>query len=636
MDSDTLHTASTYLNNLLLARGLLRNGKALDFAKPTRDTRAQVINLVHDLLLRRDKEQEGREQAALILRSLRAEQTRKDGEIERLQTRLAEKDRALVQAQTEARNAKAEMRKTEANAKGLQDHVVRLKTMVGQVKTQCTNDVKKRDLQIERLRSHLQGQQRGNKSNIVAPTINITGGSGVTRCGTAFNASVRELQDPEYSLKQETNEFLTQLSQSLSDENDGLIALVRGTLATLKESLGLPETTSRACDSTTGSMESVHGLDTSLSSSIMVMSYEQLASELGATVATLKTLLTSPNFVSVEEVDIRDEEIARLREGWERMETRWKEVLFMMDGWRTRMEKTGDTINLDDLRKGLGLGVGFDTMTYAEPDQSEHDVHLSDEGLDADSDSGVDNTDVGETKKRPEAQDAPPDVAAIEPPGFFDLRPARTRTLRPRSINLLSPRKVAFAVEAVSEKKAAQESRFEEEAENARLLETPTIDKPKKQRAARKAAEILAQDVDERHLSQVSTLGILNAIAVLTTKQSRKRHSSPRPLSTEPGPKYPAQGNHDVTSSSFVEEDVPNLTVEEKLHAAQEEAEEAVRAPATCTAAVDDENTQADLELADEITQLRSPAKKSKIKGRPRRRKSTLSPEELESLLGFD
>ena len=64
MDHDTLNTASTYLNNLLLARGLLRDSKALDFAKPTRDTRAQIINLVHDLLLRRDRDQENREQIA--------------------------------------------------------------------------------------------------------------------------------------------------------------------------------------------------------------------------------------------------------------------------------------------------------------------------------------------------------------------------------------------------------------------------------------------------------------------------------------------------------------------------------------------------------------------------------------------
>jgi len=66
MDHSNLKTASSYVNNLLLARGLLRNGKPVDFAKlaapPTKKTdpganatvTAQVINLVHDLILRKD------------------------------------------------------------------------------------------------------------------------------------------------------------------------------------------------------------------------------------------------------------------------------------------------------------------------------------------------------------------------------------------------------------------------------------------------------------------------------------------------------------------------------------------------------------------------------------------------------
>lgn len=60
MDSSSLKTASAYINNLLLARGLLRDGKSIEFARPhkgeggTEATMAQIINLVHDMVLRRD------------------------------------------------------------------------------------------------------------------------------------------------------------------------------------------------------------------------------------------------------------------------------------------------------------------------------------------------------------------------------------------------------------------------------------------------------------------------------------------------------------------------------------------------------------------------------------------------------
>lgn len=60
MESRSLNTASTYINNLLLSRGLLRDGAPIDFATPekakggTDATMVRVMNLVHDLILRRD------------------------------------------------------------------------------------------------------------------------------------------------------------------------------------------------------------------------------------------------------------------------------------------------------------------------------------------------------------------------------------------------------------------------------------------------------------------------------------------------------------------------------------------------------------------------------------------------------
>ena len=60
MDSRNLHTASSYINNLLLSRGLLRNGTPIAFADPAKAdggvdaTMSKVMNLIHDMILRRD------------------------------------------------------------------------------------------------------------------------------------------------------------------------------------------------------------------------------------------------------------------------------------------------------------------------------------------------------------------------------------------------------------------------------------------------------------------------------------------------------------------------------------------------------------------------------------------------------
>lgn len=60
MEPQNLQAASTYINNVLLARGLLKSGHPIDFANPedeeggTAATMGRIINLVNDLVLRRD------------------------------------------------------------------------------------------------------------------------------------------------------------------------------------------------------------------------------------------------------------------------------------------------------------------------------------------------------------------------------------------------------------------------------------------------------------------------------------------------------------------------------------------------------------------------------------------------------
>lgn len=60
MEPHNLEAASTYINNVLLARGLLKSGSPIDFAQPDNDeggvatTMGRIINLVNDLVLRRD------------------------------------------------------------------------------------------------------------------------------------------------------------------------------------------------------------------------------------------------------------------------------------------------------------------------------------------------------------------------------------------------------------------------------------------------------------------------------------------------------------------------------------------------------------------------------------------------------
>ncbi len=239
--------------------------------------------------------------------------------------------------------------------------MVRLKGTVAQIRTQCATDVRRRDGEIQRLKRHLEGR-RGRDGNFgQVGVVVVTPGMSKGPQGKRIGETEADLESPAYSLKQETTEFLTQLSQGLSDENDALIGLVRGTLATLRSLQGLSE--SEQGPEMDGGFENTDAANAMIGGP---PSYEALATSTDEVLEHLRGLLTNPSFVPLEEVEIREDEIQRLREGWEKMAARWKEAVALMDGWKKRMVDTGDTINLDDLRVGLNLGSGIPTAQEAQ------------------------------------------------------------------------------------------------------------------------------------------------------------------------------------------------------------------------------------------------------------------------------
>ncbi|KAF2017835.1 hypothetical protein BU24DRAFT_460828 [Aaosphaeria arxii CBS 175.79] len=654
-DQYNLKTAASYINNLLLARGLLRDGKPIEFAHPSRAeggkevTMSQIINLVHDLILKRDRDQEHRESIAATLRTLRTEATRQTLALEKAQTRNEDLSRQLSLAQSQERSARAALRTAESSARSLREEMLRLKTTVQQVRTSCANDIRKRDIQMQRLKSHLTSQQRGNKTGLVGASITINPGNmGLGAMGSTRD-DAPDVEDPEYSLKQETTEFLTQLSQSLSDENDNLIGLVRSTLMTLREVQGMPE--AQRLDEGEGLSTIGEEEEASREGMLQALptSYEALATDMDGVLDNLKNLLTNPNFVSLEEVEMREEEIVKLRTGWETMEARWRDTMALMDRWRKRIASGDNTINLEELKLGMGLGAGLENF------------HREDESLsaaeeeDASSvfDEVVDEPEV-EDPPSPEADDVPERTSASD---IFKLKLQPTQpALREGSGNVKSPakspRKVAFSASIPN-----TPSQIEIENADASELDGEEVSKPSRPTSTSKLSTTLSVERTSRPTSQDSrnprhvrcdkiadrlekmasnvtfpfTHSFSSSLSYsslslfdLTTDpdvddmQAKKRHSSPHAHPDEPSPK---------------------LTVQDKLKVAQAEAEAAALAEGLNSEATANEGNgvggDEDAERSKQQQQRRSPAKRTRIGGRPKRRKSTLTPEELGNLMGL-
>lgn len=514
--------------------------------------------------------------------------------------------------------------------------MLRLKTTVQQVRTSCANDVRKRDVQIQKLKSHLTSQQRGNKTGLVGASITINPGSiGLGGATSSFRDDAPDLDDPSYSLKQETTEFLTQLSQSLSDENDNLIGLVRSTLMTLKELQGMPERNNQ--EDVEG--QSVMGEENDGTRQDMFQAlptnYETLASDMDTVLDNLKNLLTNPNFVAVDEVELREEEILRLRAGWEKMEARLREAFMLMESWRQRMNN-GDTINLEEIKMGLGLGMGLDTANDGLSMVDEDD----EENIEADEASSVFDEELEGPEEQQETT-SPTPAAASEPTNNSDIfklklqaKPTALRETDGNKSPSRSPRKVAFSASIPNtpsqieiENVDASEIDLVEAGVDPSACLSPNSNKTQERMPRSPAKDdrnprhvrcdnLADQIIDMASKVTFSSSSPLFSLPTVTNPntcyQSKKRHSSPRPHPEEPSPK---------------------LTVHDKLAQAEAEAAAVAEGLKVSRSASRSSTDVAAPEERSKRRATRSPTK-TRIQGRPKRRKSTLTPEELENLLG--
>ncbi|OAF60228.1 hypothetical protein VC83_03094 [Pseudogymnoascus destructans] len=406
METDNLRTASVYINNLLLSRGLLKNGQNLDFAHPeqgeggSEGTMGRIMGVVNDLILRRDRDATQRENLSNTIRTLRADALRQTTDLTRLQTKHAEAQRKLGLSEATERALRAQLRGAEGAARGLREEMGRMRVLVGQARALCANEVRKRERVIEGLKKHVGegGRARGSGKTVGVATVTVLAGVGGEDGGEGGVVAVGE---SDYDLRQETNEFLTELAKGLSEESENLGMLLRTTVESLKALSGWE-----------GEERGGRGAELVIS---VDGSYENVAAEIDSVIEHLRTLLTNPSFVPLEEVEVREDEIIRLREGWERMESRWRDAVRMMDGWRKRMATSGQTVNLEELKAGLELRPVRDLCGK---DQNTQD--LEDGYEEGDTQADIDAMDDSQV---PGGEDLTPDLDEMSDASSFEEEP---------------------------------------------------------------------------------------------------------------------------------------------------------------------------------------------------------------------
>ena len=238
---------------------------------------------------------------------------------------------------------RTQLKTAEAAVSKLKDEAAKTKVLVAQTRSACANEVRKRDRQIDSLKKAVSdaGRARGTTKGSGITTIHVTGEmdwddqpQSTPRGTTATDG---------YDLRMETNAFLAELAKNLSGDNELLASLVRETVQRLKEMSGWE-----------GADDARQGAAT-IDALPLTANPQEMATEIESILDHLRNILTNPSFVPIEEVVVREEEIHRLRDGWVKMEARWKEAVHLIDGWRRRMQTSGRPVNMEELKMGLRL-----------------------------------------------------------------------------------------------------------------------------------------------------------------------------------------------------------------------------------------------------------------------------------------
>ncbi|EPS43178.1 hypothetical protein H072_2844 [Dactylellina haptotyla CBS 200.50] len=333
MDKD-ISSASKYLNNLLAARGLLKGGHKIAFDNPTEDeiTPTRIINLVHDLVRRRDRDGEQKETLAMGMKALKESESKANALADRYKSRSEELERRCATLQGQERVLNANVRSAEITAKALKDETGRLKVMVQQVRTQCANDIRKRDHQISKMKERLLEKSRGgrgNKQPISFPGVTLSGSASTTHLGTSIGVDAA-LVNPDHALTDDTTAILTTLSQNLADENDTLVSMIKSTVTTLKAISGMDTDVDQEAELEEGDRNVIAN----------DVSYTALSNEVDEVLEHLKDMLNQPNYVPLEDLDVRDKEIERLRLQLQGTLEAWKNAIALVDLVNKKPDKT--------------------------------------------------------------------------------------------------------------------------------------------------------------------------------------------------------------------------------------------------------------------------------------------------------
>ncbi|KAK9433784.1 Afadin and alpha-actinin-binding-domain-containing protein [Lipomyces doorenjongii] len=324
MDAETdLDSASRRLNSALISKGLLDQSSRLSFHEGS-DAR-KIINFIYDIIRRRDKDSELKENLVNTIHEHKASDTRLKKVITQLESKCDHFERQLNIVAVQRDNFGTNIKTLELQNRNLQDDIARQKTLLHQIRAQDANERRKRDQQILRMKEKAGFEIRRAKS-ISTTTGKFNNSSWTSERYMASSQSMRtfsEHPDSGSLFREQASNIIPNVIQELTHENARMIALIRETALTLNVFTGEKSVNDEEFDNVLQYLPST---------------FPELSIEINNSLEALRGILHEPKYVSIEEIHRREQEIERLKKQLDSMTTNWKDAIQTMDEWNQYMD----------------------------------------------------------------------------------------------------------------------------------------------------------------------------------------------------------------------------------------------------------------------------------------------------------
>jgi hypothetical protein len=315
-DDANIAQSRTYINSTLYARGLTRDPSAqLKFNSADAPT---VMNLVYDFLQRSAWEEQQREKLTARVRAEASEAESLRIQNEKLTSRIAQLEQAAGVARNHLAAAKQETLQAVRETKLQKDQHARVAVALQHTKSQSANEIRKRDVQISRLKEQLLDGALSS-ANLGASRRaghKLSGTMRVHGSGTAAAHAMEVDTRAAAQLQAESEQQLRTMVQEVAQENDALAELLQATLASLESLVPMEEQEDAAAP-----------LVTTVAQSIIM-----LEAQLQVRLTALRGMLEMPDYVPLEEVERRDERIATLSARLQQIEMEWSAARSVLKG----------------------------------------------------------------------------------------------------------------------------------------------------------------------------------------------------------------------------------------------------------------------------------------------------------------